>query len=129
MQSTQPELGPGRLAVLSLVKREGPVSADSLAEKLELTTMAVRQHLAALAAARLVRFDEEARPRGRPVQLWSTTTEANGHFADAHSALAADLIVQMKTAFGEEGLDRILRLRSAEQEKAYRSHTDARQSL
>ncbi len=129
MQETQAELSPGRLAVLSLVKREGPVSADSLAEKLKLTAMAVRQHLAALADAGLAQFVEQARPRGRPVQLWSATLKANPYFADTHSALAADLILQMKKAFGEEGMDRILALRTAEQEKAYRAQTDAKHTL
>jgi predicted ArsR family transcriptional regulator len=129
MQRTQPELSPGRLAVLSLIKREGPVSADSLAEKLSLTAMAVRQHLAALAADGLAEFAEEARPRGRPVQLWSATVNANPYFADSHSALASDLILQMKKAFGDEGMDRILQLRTAEQEKTYRAQTDTKQTL
>lgn len=129
MQKTQPELSPGRLAVLSLVKREGPISADSLAEKLSLTSMAVRQHLAALAEGGLVQFENQARPRGRPVQLWTVTANANRYFTDTHSALAADLIVQMKKAFGDEGMDKILKLRTAEQEKTYRVQTDAKQTL
>lgn len=129
MQETQPELSPGRLAVLSLVKREGPISADSLAEKLSLTAMAVRQHLAALETAGLAAFENQPRPRGRPVQMWSVTPKANPWFADTHSALAADLIVQMKKAFGDEGMDRILKLRTAEQEKTYRAQTDMKQTL
>ena len=114
---------------LSLVKREGPVSADSLAERLDLTAMAVRQHLAALAQDGLAGFAEQARPRGRPVQMWTVTPKANAHFADSHSALAADLVTQMKKAFGEDGIDRILKLRTAEQEKTYRAKTDAARSL
>jgi predicted ArsR family transcriptional regulator len=129
MQETQADLSPGRMAVLSLVKREGPISADSLAESLSLTGMAVRQHLAALAGDRLVAFESEARPRGRPAQMWSATPKANAYFADTHSALAADLIGQMKKAFGDEGMDRILKLRTAEQEKTYRIQTDAKQTL
>ena len=129
MPETQPELSPGRLAVLSLIKREGPVSADSLAEKLQLTAMAVRQHLAALAAEGLAAFAGQARPRGRPVQMWSATPKANAYFADSHSALAADLVLQMRKAFGEDGMDRILKLRTAEQEKTYRAKTDAARTL
>jgi predicted ArsR family transcriptional regulator len=129
MQDTQPELSPGRLAVLALVKREGPVSADSLAQKLNLTSMAVRLHLGALLLEGLAAFRDEARPRGRPVQMWSVTPKANAHFTDSHSALAAELIVQMKRAFGEEGMDRVLKLRTADQEKAYRAKTDAARSL
>src|SRR6185312_3555545 len=117
MQETHAELSPGRMAVLSLVKREGPVSADSLAEKLNLTAMAVRQHLAALQAEALIAFETESRPRGRPLQKWNVTPRASAYFADSHSALAADLVVQMKKAFGDDGMDKILKLRTQEQEK------------
>ena len=34
--------------MLDLVKRDGPISADALAERLGITAMAVRQHLGAL---------------------------------------------------------------------------------
>ena len=95
----------GRAAVLALVKREGPISADAAAAKLGLTGMAVRQHLKALDGEGLAAGVLEPRPRGRPARLWRTTPKADARFADAHSALAADLITQMKKAFGEEGLD------------------------
>jgi len=110
----------GRQAVLDLVQRNGPVSADALARTLGLTAMAVRQHLYALEAEGLAGFSQEARPRGRPVKLWRTTPKASAAFADSHSALALDLLGQMKRAFGDSGMDRILKLRTAEQEHAYR---------
>jgi predicted ArsR family transcriptional regulator len=119
----------GRAAVLDLLKREGPLSADAAAERLGVTAMAVRQHLAALEAAGEAAFQEEARPRGRPLRLWRATEAASARFADGHSALAADLIVQMKKAFGEKGLDRILKLRNAELEKTYRASTDKARGL
>jgi predicted ArsR family transcriptional regulator len=122
-------LSAARGAVLSLLQREGPISADALAERLQLTAMAVRLHLGALLLEDLAAFETEARPRGRPVQMWRATAKAAAQFADTHSALAVDLIHQMKKAFGEAGMDRILSLRTAEQEKAYRGKTDAACSL
>jgi predicted ArsR family transcriptional regulator len=119
----------GRQAVLALLKREGPVSADILAVRLGLTAMAVRQHLQSLSLAGLAVYETEQRPRGRPVQLWRATARADPSFADSHSALAGDLIVQMRKAFGEEGLDKLLRLRTAEQEKIYRAETDGKSGL
>jgi predicted ArsR family transcriptional regulator len=119
----------GRRAVLDLLQREGPISADRMAETLGLTAMAVRQHLYVLAEEGLAAFAEEARPRGRPVKHWRSTAEAAAQFADSHSALAVDLIAQMKKAFGDEGMDKILKLRTAEQEKTYRAKTDAARSL
>lgn len=119
----------GRNAVLSLIKREGPVSADALAERLGVTAMAVRQHLYALEAHGFVRNDERANGRGRPVKLWQTTPTADARFADSHSALASDLIMQMRKTFGDGGLDKLLKLRTAEQEKAYRREVGPKKSL
>ena len=128
MTGTQP-MSPARNAVLSLLQREGPISADSLAERLQLTGMAVRLHLGALLKADLAAYETEARPRGRPVQMWRATAKAAAQFADSHSALAVDLIQQMKKAFGDAGMDRILKLRTTEQEKTYRAKTDAARTL
>ena len=114
----------GRDAVLDILKREGPISADSAGERLGLTPMAVRLHLYALAESGDATFTEESRPRGRPVKLWRPTPQADAHFADSHASLATDLIVQMKKAFGEEGVDKLLKLRNADLEKAYRAKTD-----
>jgi predicted ArsR family transcriptional regulator len=119
----------GRAGVRELLKREGPISADSAADRLGITAMAVRQHLYALREAGEADHIEEARPRGRPVKLWRATEAADPHFADSHSTLATDLIVQMKKAFGEDGLDRLLKLRNAELEKSYRTKTDKAQTL
>lgn len=119
----------GRAAVRELLKRDGPISADSAGEKLKLTAMAVRQHLYALEAAGDAVYEEQARPRGRPVKLWRATPAADVHFADSHSSLASDLIVQMKKAFGEDGLDKLLKLRNADLEKSYRARTDKAQTL
>ena len=117
------------MAVLSLLKREGPVSADQLARKLSVTAMAVRQHLYALTDEGLATHAEEKRGRGRPVKLWRTTDMANARFADSHSALAVDLIKQMRETFGDRGVDRLLKLRTAEQEKAYHAQIAGKRSL
>jgi predicted ArsR family transcriptional regulator len=118
-----------RTRLLDLVKRQGPVSADDLAARLGVTAMAVRQHLYGLAEEGLVAHEEESRGVGRPVKLWRATTQADAQFADSHAALAVDLLSQMKKAFGEEGVDKLLKLRTAEQEKAYRAKTDSARSL
>src|SRR5579872_1750076 len=120
----EPSKPGGRDAVLNLIKRQGPVSADVMAGALSITAMAVRQRLYALKDSGEINFTEEARPRGRPVKLWYATAAADAHFQDSHQALATDLIVQMKKAFGEDGLDKLLRLRNLDLEKTYRAKTD-----
>jgi predicted ArsR family transcriptional regulator len=119
----------GRTAVLEILKTRGPVTADAAARRLGVTAMAVRQHLQALEAAGEADFMLQAHPRGRPSKLWRATEMADAHFADSHMALATDLIGQVKTVFGEEGLDRLLRLRNTELEKTYRARTDKAATL
>ncbi|MBI3515976.1 MAG: HTH domain-containing protein, partial [Proteobacteria bacterium] len=119
----------GRAAVLELLKRAGPIGAEALATRLGVTAMAVRQHLQGLEQAGLAVHRTAARGRGRPAKLWRATAKADGHFPDSHAALAADLIGQMKTAFGEPGLDQLLKLRTAAQEKTYRARLARKVSL
>jgi predicted ArsR family transcriptional regulator len=129
MQSTSQKSPGGRAAVLDLLKREGPVSTEALAERLGITTMAVRQHLQGLEQDGLASHEAPASGRGRPAKLWQATSKADGHFPDSHSALAADLIRQMRKTFGDDGLDRLLTLRTADQEKAYRARMEKKSSL
>jgi len=119
----------GRAAVLALLKRESPVAAETLAKRLGVTAMAVRQHLAGLEIAGLASHETHAKGVGRPAKLWRATPGADAHFADSHSALAADLIGQMKKAFGEDGLDRLLKLRTSDQERVYRARIGEKPSL
>ena len=109
----------GQVAVLEQVKRQGPVTAKALAAKLRVTGMAVRQHLERLEKSGFVEHETRVSGRGRPSKLWRATNEAESCFANAHAALAVDLITQMRKAYGEEGLRRLIELRTAEQEKTY----------
>ena len=47
-----------RRAILNLLKTEGPLTSQTLAEKLSLTAMAVRQHLYALEGEKFVSVEE-----------------------------------------------------------------------
>jgi len=49
--------------------------------------MAVRQHLYALREPKLVTYQEEQRPIGRPAQMWSLTPTAESHFPYARAGL------------------------------------------
>lgn len=118
-----------RAAVLDLLKREGPISSEILAGRLDVTTMAVRQHLQVLEQEGFALSVAPANGRGRPAKLWRATAKADSHFPDSHSALAADLIRQMRATFGEEGLDRLLMRRTADQENTYRVRIEGEYSI
>src|ERR1700724_646680 len=110
-----------RRAILELLKWHGPQDARTLAGRLEISAMAVRQHLYSLADDRLVTSDEEPRPMVRPAKLWRLTPAADELFPNAHADLTLSLIQSMRQTFGERGLDRLIAVRTRGQIESYRS--------
>lgn len=118
-----------RRRLLEILKTEGPSDAQSLAEEVGTTPMAVRQHLYQLQEEKLVTYREEPRPVGRPAKLWELTTEANRFFPDAHAALAVDLLGALRESFGSAGLEKIVEQRRSEQAADYLGRIPKRASL
>lgn len=123
-----------RRILIDSLKQEGPQNAASLARRLGVSAMAVRQHLYDLEAEGLVTHEAEARPPGhkavgRPSKLWRLTPAADRFFPDGHAEFSVGLINSMKQAFGAEGLDRLLKLRAREQVAAYKARLDRQPSL
>lgn len=118
-----------RRAILELLKWHGPQDARTLAGRLEISAMAVRQHLYALADDQLVTSAEEPRPMGRPAKLWRLTAAADELFPNAHAELTVSLIGSMRETFGERGLDRLIAARTKGQIAAYRAQLADRGSL
>jgi len=118
-----------RRILIDSLKQDGPQDAASLARRLGVSAMAVRQHLYDLEGEGLVTHEEEARPVGRPAKLWRLTAAADRFFPDGHAEFTVGLINSMKQAFGAEGLDKLLRVRAREQVAAYRARIDRQPSL
>ncbi len=118
-----------RQAILDLLKLEGPSEAARLADNQGLSTMAVRQHLYALQDEGFVEYHESPRPVGRPAKLWSLTQAAERFFPDAHAELTAGLLGAMQSAFGEDGLRKLIAERTAQQIRTYAEKVDAESDL
>ncbi|MEM7314153.1 MAG: metalloregulator ArsR/SmtB family transcription factor [Planctomycetota bacterium] len=118
-----------RPKLLNLLKQSGPQDAQSLAVELDVSAMAVRQHLYQLQDEKLVTSREEPRPMGRPAKLWLLTEEANRLFPDAHATLAVDLIESLGRTFGNKGLEKLLAGRTKQQVAHYQEHMPRRGSL
>jgi predicted ArsR family transcriptional regulator len=106
-------------AIVHLLKTEGSLTSSELAKRLNVTAMAVRQHLYELVSERLVTVEERPVPIGRPAKHWQLTREADRLFPDAYAELNLSLIAAMGDAFGEKGLKRVLESRCASQRTAY----------
>ena len=123
-----------RRALIDSLKQDGPQDAASLARRLGVSAMAVRQHLYDLEAEGLVTHEAEARPAGhkvigRPSKLWALTPAADRFFPDGHAEFTVGLINSMKQAFGPDGLDKLLKVRAREQTATYRARIDKQPSL
>jgi predicted ArsR family transcriptional regulator len=120
MQEDSAPRSRARDRVLLQLKTRGPATAAKLAERLDVTPMAIRQHLGALENEGLVDHTEERRPVGRPARVWDLTAEAASRFPDTHADLTVELISAVRDVFGEEGLERLIHTRSLKQRRSYR---------
>jgi len=118
-----------RRAIVNLLKQTDAMDSQDLAAHLGVSAMAIRQHLYALQAEKLVTYSESGRPMGRPVKLWRLTPAANRLFPDGYAELTLGLLESAREAFGEEGLNRLLDLRTAHQLAAYEAQIHAEAEL
>jgi predicted ArsR family transcriptional regulator len=115
------ELTDAKRRIVERLKRLESATAPELAAGFELTDTAMRQHLEGLEALGLVeRSTGTPSGRGRPPLAWRLTALAHDLFPDRHAELTLELIDAVRTAVGEDGLQRVLDVRAEHQLVAYR---------
>lgn len=107
--------------ILYLLKTQGAQTAATLAQQLQVSPMAIRQHLQHFKAENWVTYSEERRPKGRPVKLWQLTTQSTDRFPDRHADLMVDLLRGITTVFGPQGLEQLIAERRWRQIETYRT--------
>jgi predicted ArsR family transcriptional regulator len=110
--------------ILHLLKMQGAQTASALAEQLHVSPMAIRQHLQTLKSRSWVTYQEERRPMGRPVKLWQLTLRSSDRFPDRHADLVLELLRSTESAFGSQGLERLMAERRHRQIQIYRSQLE-----
>lgn len=118
-----------REKILFFLKTKGPQAAAQVAKRLGVTAMAVRQHLYALQEEGAVEFSDERRKVGRPARIWRLTRETAKRFPDSHGELAVGILRAAKSAFGEEGIARLLEQRMAAQAESYEKRLARKRGL
>lgn len=119
------DLSSRRQIVLRLLKQLGPSDSEALGVQLGISAMAVRQHLYALHAQKLVTYHEEQRPIGRPAKMWGLTPAAAPFFPDTHAGLTVNLLNAVEQTFGDEGVKRVVLQSTQQQIENYRSRIPA----
>ena len=105
--------------ILFLLKTRGPSTAQQLAERLQLTSMGVRRHLEQGQEKGLVLSEDRADKVGRPARYWLLSEAGHARFPDRHSELTVQLIAQVRSLFGEAGLDKLITARETLSEASY----------
>jgi predicted ArsR family transcriptional regulator len=106
--------------LLFQLKMRGPQTAAELAQRLGVTPIAIRQHMQRLESQGLVVAETRAPGGvGRPARAWSLAAAARERFPDTHAELSADILEAVRSAFGDEGLARVIARRTRAQQRAY----------
>jgi predicted ArsR family transcriptional regulator len=120
---------PTRERVASSILENGPSTAAALAERLTLTSAAVRRHLDHLVAdGALVAREPRvygARGRGRPAKVFVLTDSGRDTFTQAYDDLAASALRFLRESSGPGAVLDFARSRTAELEDRYRAVVDA----
>jgi len=86
------ELPATRRALLIALRKRGEARAEELAEQLDVTVSAVRQHLQSLTAADLVAHREERSGPGRPRHVYRLAPAAEALFPRSYGELTVELL-------------------------------------
>ncbi|MDO8361608.1 MAG: MarR family transcriptional regulator [Actinomycetota bacterium] len=126
MADVASDLSGAKRRIIERLKRADSTTAPELAAEFGLTDTAIRQHLEALEGAELVeRVTAPSAGRGRPPVHWRLAPSASSLFADRHSDLTVELIASIRSALGEEALERVVRTRAERQLATYQSAIDS----
>jgi DeoR family transcriptional regulator, suf operon transcriptional repressor len=92
VDATLPVLPEKRRGMLLVLRRLGEARAEDLADALDVTVSAARQHLQALVAAGLVGHRQERGRPGRPRHVYHLETAADAYFPKAYDDLSRELL-------------------------------------
>ena len=113
-----------RRKIIEILKRNGAREAASLADELSISAMAARQHLYTLVEEGLVEAKTNPKGIGRPSKQWSLTAAADKFFPQGYADLTAGLLSSMREAFGDEGIEKIIDIRTRDQQNIYSTRMD-----
>ncbi|MEC6908984.1 metalloregulator ArsR/SmtB family transcription factor [Photobacterium piscicola] len=97
--------------ILYHIKYDGPVTAKVLADKFQLTTMGIRQHLQSMEEQGLVDAYDVKVKVGRPTRHWQLTSQGHQQFSNHHGELAVQTLEAVSDLFGQQGLQAIIEKR------------------
>lgn len=90
-----------RRQILQHLRTEGKLTAQQLAEKLEITSMGVRRHLMTLERDGLIHMQTQRQAAGRPTYVYRLTETGLETFPKSYDLLATQLLDAVRVQQGE----------------------------
>ena len=122
-----------RQRVVSSIMEHGPSTAADLAERLDLTSAAIRRHLTGLMDEGTLTSREQrvygGRGRGRPAMVFVLTDAGRADFYQAYDDLAIRAMRQLAEAAGPEAVRDLARQPITDVEDRFRAIRDAEPTL
>lgn len=109
-----------RRRILTLLKEKGELTADELADLLDISSVAVRRHLTKLESDQLVAYQEVQRGMGRPSFVYQLGEAAASFFPRRYEELATTVLETIRELYGAEAVDAVFQMRSEQLIADYR---------
>jgi iron-sulfur cluster biosynthesis transcriptional regulator SufR len=120
------EMQETRGKILQLLKMRANMTANELADALDISSMGVRQHLAILEGEALVEHQREKQQRGRPTHLYHLTEKAHNLFPKTYASFAVNLLHEVEKFNGAGFINRVFRSRMKSQTETYKERLDGK---
>ena len=116
---------PTREAALSLMLRQGELTAAQLAETLQVSVQVMRRHLRSLEDEGLVEASPASEGQGRPSNRWRLTSNGRGHFPNGSEHFALGLLSSMTANLPSGMVEELLERQASDKAEDYRKHIGA----
>lgn len=91
----QLQRGSTRQAILNMLRSQGSLSVQYIADQLGLTGMAVRRHMHELEKQHIVHVENVISGKGRPTHTYTLTANAEQYFPRNYQMLTLDLLKEL----------------------------------
>jgi predicted ArsR family transcriptional regulator len=115
--------------LLYLLKTQGPLTAQQLADILSVTSMGARRQLEVAMESGLVQCEDRASGIGRPGRWWSLTDAGHARFPDRHGDVVIQLIGHLRNQLGDAGIEKLIDARETQMAKQYRAEIENHETL
>ncbi len=111
--------------ILQHLLKRGDVTAQDLAEKLDISPQAIRKHLKDLETEGLIYHTAEQLGMGRPQFLYALTTAGRDRFPDSYNQFAVNFLDTLIDTLGKEQVSEVLHKQWQRKAESYKSQLGA----